>query len=531
MEESTGPRTWAGDRAGSRASRAVIRLALGLALGIGGTVAVEAGEIYLSVVQPAAHPLRPSSRDRIQVYFRETDWLDSCPPELQSTTVGSSEVVFVFEVDPESGCAPQPTTGLRFSELAFLSPLPAGEYEVQVWAPDFTTREPELTTATLRVDEPVHCGLAHEPAATVLLPYFEVDWGAPGGRDTLFSIGNASTKPVLAHAVVWTNWGIPILSFDLFLLGDEVRSFDVRDVLEGKLPASALPPGLPAGYDRCVDPLELPEVDAVSLRAALTGQPHPQDGLCYASEVEAGRLATGYVTVDVVRDCSGAALQTPGDEGYFAEGGLGLATNDNVLWGDWFLVDPARDVAQGEALVSLVADVETYGRCLSDPCPERFPGTFYGWPHESNRMPLPKTFRSHFLNGGSRQTDLVVFVRSPSHPAECGLDVSTRFDQFVFNIHGEVRSEAGDVDASGPDPVDIGPPFFERASRLRVGGERLPTGVAFGTIDFSALGYKSQPGPPIYSFQQIWVMPLITADDRFSVGMSAAPIEDFCRLP
>ena len=74
-------------------------------------------------------------------------------------------------------------------------------------------------------------------------------------------------------------------------------------------------------------------------------------------------METGYITVDVVRDCSGTELRTPLDGSeYFRDGGAGLATNDNVLWGDWFLVDPSNDFAQGEKLVTLVAVSERFGR-------------------------------------------------------------------------------------------------------------------------------------------------------------------------
>ena len=39
------------------------------------------------------------------------------------------------------------------------------------------------------------------PAATLLLPYFEVDLDDPAGVTTLMSINNASATAVLAHVV------------------------------------------------------------------------------------------------------------------------------------------------------------------------------------------------------------------------------------------------------------------------------------------------------------------------------------------
>ena len=43
------------------------------------------------------------------------------------------------------------------------------------------------------------------PAATLLLPYFEVDLANPDGVTTLFSVNNASAAPQLAHVTFWTD--------------------------------------------------------------------------------------------------------------------------------------------------------------------------------------------------------------------------------------------------------------------------------------------------------------------------------------
>ena len=54
----------------------------------------------------------------------------------------------------------------------------------------------------------VICAIDEVPAATLLLPYFAVDYtSADGsGANTLFSINNASATAVLAHVVVWSDW-------------------------------------------------------------------------------------------------------------------------------------------------------------------------------------------------------------------------------------------------------------------------------------------------------------------------------------
>ncbi len=468
----------------------------------------EAGVIYVWHQDPSVHWAISSSRDRIVVYFREDDWHDTCPPELQGVTIDAFEIAIRFALDPDSGCVPDPAH-TPYAKSVPVGRLPAGDYTATVEAPDFATGEIEQTTATFEVVEAVQCGLVQAPAATVLLPYFEVDLDDLGGRTTLFSVGSAAREPVLAHAVLWTNWGNPALSFDFFVPADGVATFNLQQVLLGELAPTSPPPDPPAGwYEGCTDPVTLPEVDAQELRAILTGQPHPQDGLCHSSAVEDGRLATGYVTVDVVRDCSGAELRTPHDPGYFEDGGTGLATNDNALTGDFFLIDLAGDFAQGETLVPIVADAERVGYL-----------SFYR--QDDNRMPLPAATRSRFLGGGPLmlRTELLVWMEGRRDPIECGQDPFDGGDQ----IKAEWRSEQADQPGTESFIVD------EHTLRLEVGGDLLPTGPGFGTIDVGAIHFQSVPGPPVSWLLQTWTMPITSADGRFSVGLGGDVIEDFCR--
>src|SRR5260370_530766 len=60
----------------------------------------------------------------------------------------------------------------------------------------------------------------------------------------------------------------------------------------------------------------------------------------------------GYVPRDTVNHCS---LRFPGDVGYFAAGGTGDVTNDNGLWGDWFIINAAQGSAEGGTLVHIEA--------------------------------------------------------------------------------------------------------------------------------------------------------------------------------
>jgi len=75
--------------------------------------------------------------------------------------------------------------------------------------------------------------VAPEPAATLLLPYFEVDLANQNGRSTVLSINNASPQAVLAHVVVWSDLSVPVLDYNIYLTGYDVQTLNLRDLLVG----------------------------------------------------------------------------------------------------------------------------------------------------------------------------------------------------------------------------------------------------------------------------------------------------------
>jgi hypothetical protein len=73
-----------------------------------------------------------------------------------------------------------------------------------------------------------------QPSSDLLLPRFEVDLGVDlhgGGVTTVFSVGNASEKPVEVLATLSTDGGIPILATPFMLQPGEVRTVDLREWL------------------------------------------------------------------------------------------------------------------------------------------------------------------------------------------------------------------------------------------------------------------------------------------------------------
>src|SRR3978361_1224590 len=85
----------------------------------------------------------------------------------------------------------------------------------------------------------VICAIDEVPAATLFLPYFEVDLANPNGVTTLFSVNNASATAVLPHVVVWSDLSVPVLDFNVYLTGYDVQSINMRDILAGALPQTA----------------------------------------------------------------------------------------------------------------------------------------------------------------------------------------------------------------------------------------------------------------------------------------------------
>ena len=190
-----------------------------------------------------------------------------------------------------------------------------------------------------------------EPSATLLLPYFEVDLENDVGATTLLAVGTKSESETLARVTVWSDWAIPVLSFDLLLRPQSVETFDLRQILvSGRLPVTGHEQ---EAFPSCTAPLANPALDRPALstlQAQLRGQPSPGDGLCYGSDRGEGAPAVGYLTIDVLNDCS-ETVRDPTDPGYFD-----LTGQENVLYGDVFSIDPSQDLAQGWELVHLAAD-------------------------------------------------------------------------------------------------------------------------------------------------------------------------------
>jgi len=210
------------------------------------------------------------------------------------------------------------------------------------------------------------CTIEATPAATLLLPYFEVNIDDPNGVDTFFSVNNAEPVSLLAHVVVWTDMSVEALDFNVFLTGYDVQTIGLGMIIRnGILPVTSYETS-PVGdfsvdvvvgeYSQCesILPYTNPALDEAfleHLQSILTGGPSSIYGGRCGGYPHGDNIARGYVTVDSVLDCT---ILTPCDPGYFvvtpATDGL-IGDHVNAFWGDWYMIDYANNFAQGDTLV------------------------------------------------------------------------------------------------------------------------------------------------------------------------------------
>ncbi|HEX6903737.1 MAG TPA: hypothetical protein VF789_28765 [Thermoanaerobaculia bacterium] len=386
------------------------------------------------------------------------------------------------------------------------------------------------------------CLVSDAPAATLLLPYFEVDLNSANGISTLFSVNNASNLAVLAHVVVWSDLSVPVLDFNIYLTGYDVQTMNLRDILAGNLPRTASAGQDPtdtisnkgtfsqdinfASCSGLLPPPPLPANFVQHLRQSLTGQASAFLGNRCAGRNLGDNIARGYITVDAVNNCT---LRLPVEPGYFGPGGTGDVTNQNILWGDYSYVNPGQNFAQGETLVHIEADANNPE--FSTPGSYTFYGRYVNWTAADNRKPLATNFAVRYTNGGdfTGGTDLVVWRDSKMKqqaftcPAQVG-----RPSWFPLGQEGIVIfDEMENPDTSGEGLA----PFPAEAQRTVVGGEDFPVPYDFGWFYLNlntTVGSAGDNPPEDPSAAQAWVTVISESQGRFSTGFDAIQLDSAC---
>jgi hypothetical protein len=261
------------------------------------------------------------------------------------------------------------------------------------------------------------------PAATLLIPYFEVRPDDPNGVRTVITLHNASASAAVARVTLWTDLGLPTLSFNLYLTGYDAETINLRSVFNREVPFTADAGDDPqdnfspqGNFSQDINfpgagngsPAALGSSVSRELLVAHTGGAS-QDffgGNCGARVFGDG-VARGYVTIDDMSTQTQANHLEP----TYTVAGNGLGTR-NILMGEYVIVDPATSQVVAENAVAIEAN-------NSLPPGPSFYARFRGNDGQDRREALPTAWAGRYSAG---RTDLA-YWRDPGvavAPFPCG---------------------------------------------------------------------------------------------------------------
>ncbi|MBX3222806.1 MAG: proprotein convertase P-domain-containing protein [Labilithrix sp.] len=340
--------------------------------------------------------------------------------------------------------------------------------------------------------------LDNVPAATLLYPYFEVDTGA-GKNDTIITVQNSNASAALTNITIWSEMGVPVHHFHVYLTGYDVQSISLRDLfVNGRVPRTATagqdptdaisPKGTRSqdiNYASCTGVLPTANLTTgaiAGLKAALTGKSSTTLGNKCAGPDHGDTIARGYVTIDTVNNCT---ARVPSMAGYFGAGGTGDATNQNYLLGDFFFIDAATSHVQAQPAVHIEASesdarTSTAGRYT-------FYGRYVGWDAADNREPLSTEWEIPFT---TQETDVIVWrdSRVSQEAFTCGTQPST----YPLGSEGLMAFDMQE----GVTELTATQPFKTDLTRARVGGSAIPVTSKNGALVFSSNMAPSAGGAP-----------------------------------
>ena len=241
----------------------------------------------------------------------------------------------------------------------------------------------------------ITCTIDQRPSATLLVPYFQVSFNADGtplttglsARDTIVTICNASSAPMIAHYSVFNERSFLVLDFNVALTGFDCQSVAMSDILSGKLPSTGWVDSDGKLRDACqrdpdwrtypdprgflrVNPTN-PAVADDNTRAT-TRYPSPAFGIGSAFEFQildsmddtsdqlpcngnvidnviSGPIR-GYMTIDHANYCN---LSNPSASVYYSRDAIGM---ENNLWGEVIHTSGSGIPTYGDSTVDIEAD-------------------------------------------------------------------------------------------------------------------------------------------------------------------------------
>ncbi|MBV9188137.1 MAG: hypothetical protein JO093_21185, partial [Acidobacteria bacterium] len=245
---------------------------------------------------------------RMTAEFDATSLGNGCSPAaFPSSTVPIGPAGGVFKCPPGTTLTNGSTA--QCAETTTVTPIATG-------GPAQRNRAVSKTTPPPSIANDDSCDIKVGPAATLLLPYFEVDLTGASGQTTLFTVTNVSRYPQIAHVTLWSDFAYPVMTFNLFLGAYDIQAIDLADVLirntiappngatSGATPGSIWPtsnPNLRASIDCGAIPGVVPAAIMSEVRRALT-----TGGTSSCNRAVGGihANAIGYATIDVVASCT-----------------------------------------------------------------------------------------------------------------------------------------------------------------------------------------------------------------------------------
>jgi len=395
------------------------------------------------------------------------------------------------------------------------------------------------------------CDIALLPAATLLLPYFEVDVTAAQtvARTTLFTVVNTSQFPQIARVTIWTDLAYPVLNFNLFLTGYDVQAINLYDVLGPRStivsavgPSSNVAPGnrsMPnnsnpnfaatASADCAILPGPIPTFLGNEIRSALTTGHNTACGSARIGNTHAN--AIGYITIDVVKTC---APTLPNSAAYYDE-----LLYDNVLTGDFQQINPnptTGNYAGGNPLVHIRAIPE--GGPAGAIVPTNLPYTFYDHytPQTAakidRRQPLPASFAARFIQGGPSafNSNYLIWREGVTGDNSTCSDYAKNFNQQSMSVADIVRFDEHENATliAGCPPILCVPfvPVLPSTSGLATADTLFPPSSLIA--DVGGWMYLNLTNHAQTRASQNWVTVSMAAEGRYSVMFDATMLANGC---
>jgi hypothetical protein len=250
----------------------------------------------------------------------------------------------------------------------------------------------------------ITCTIDQRPAATLLIPYFQATFNPDGtilgtgttSLDTLVTIGNASSAPMIAHVNVFNERTELVLDFNIALTGFDCQSMSMASTLQGFLPATPKTKAhesVTSDDDPCQRNLDAdvypgaflrirPVDTATDLDNSLATTVYPQPAWPAGSDFANGVLDSldatddslgcggvdgditnpihGYLVIDHANYCN---LSNPSDPNYYLRDAIGM---ENNLFGEVIFTSGTGLPTFGNSTVNIEADASLAGDVDTD---------------------------------------------------------------------------------------------------------------------------------------------------------------------